>query len=75
MNDFMVIQSSGYGGSYGTIQRGRGGKSAGRGAMPKRGMGMRGGAGKRAGGDFGGPASKRGGRGEDFSSDVSMNMF
>uniref|UniRef100_A0A914HFF1 RRM domain-containing protein n=1 Tax=Globodera rostochiensis TaxID=31243 RepID=A0A914HFF1_GLORO len=66
-------------GAYGTIQRGRGGKSASggqsRGMGPKRGAGGPRGSSKRAGVDFGGPASKRGGRGEDFASDVSMNMF
>lgn len=30
---------------------------------------------KRAGVDYAGPASKRGGRTEDFSADVPMNMF
>ncbi|KAL3073628.1 hypothetical protein niasHT_036298 [Heterodera trifolii] len=78
--------AAGYGAFGGTVQRGRGGKSAGAGQGRGGGGGMggkRGGAGgprggvKRAGGDFGGPASKRGGRGggEDFASDMPMNMF
>uniref|UniRef100_A0A914KWH2 RRM domain-containing protein n=1 Tax=Meloidogyne incognita TaxID=6306 RepID=A0A914KWH2_MELIC len=67
--------SYGYGG--GTVTRGRGGKPSGPPGAARSGSGKRGnrGGSKRAGVDYAGPASKRGGRTEDFSADVPMNLF
>lgn len=72
-----IFQVGSYGYS-GTVARGRGGKPSESSGMARSGTGKRGmsrGGSKRAGVDYAGPASKRGGRTEDFSADVPMNMF
>jgi len=73
----LKFEASSYGYGGGTVTRGRGGKPSGPPGAARSGSGKRGnrGGSKRAGVDYAGPASKRGGRTEDFSADVPMNLF